>query len=175
MDDIDLDVNLEDVDSNDDYIKPGRYLLKVEELERKFSKSGDKEFISAVFRTVDTQDADSEKCLSRSVYEIFNLNEASMWKLKGFLVSIYPGLTGNKIPGDIIGKVFSAVVYIDKYNGNENFRCKRFVDASGWEGVNFSVGDGGELVSTNNGAPSKPAKDKPAKAVASSASDEVEL
>lgn len=180
MDDIDLDVNLEDIPDSEDYIKPGRYLIKVEELKRDFSTDGSKEFIKATFRTVDTQISENVSCIDRPIFEIFNLNEKSLWKLKGFLNAVYPGLTGNKIPGDIEGKVFSAHVYIDKYGGGESFRCKRFINADDWEGINFIVSDGNLVPQEgagSNGA-SQQASSSEGKALPAGgggSSDEVEL
>lgn len=150
---IDFGVPVEDIKGGDPFVtNPGRYLAKINAFAKQDTKSGDKSFINCEFELLDTADTENEVSLGRKVWDIFNFNPEALWKIKSLLKAIYPDFTGQKVPKDITEKFVSMWVYLDKYNGNENFRAKNYQNADEWEGLNFRVADG-ELISLGDKLP----------------------
>jgi len=142
MNDIALDVNIEDIEGGDDFLaKPGRYLVQVLSFEKKWSKDGSKEYISAEYKLLDSMNESQETSLGMNVYDIFSLGESSLWKIKQFAKAVDPEVTGSSIPNPT-GKYMSVTVFTDTYGGNENSRAKGYKHVEDWEGLRYSLTDG---------------------------------
>lgn len=176
------DVNWEEYDLGTDLgdgqaganVKNARYLLKLEAIEKKVrgkekkdgtpdEKAGE-EYLNLRFRIMDASTDEFAGAIGEGVFDIFNLGEKAIWKLKNLIKAALPSYTGSKIPKELIGTFVTAFVFTNEFGGYENLRTKQFKSANGWTGVGYLVDENGRLESLGGKKPaaSKPAASKPA-------------
>lgn len=177
VDDIDLDVTSDDVeDSGPREVNAGRYLFQLVEMGVQESSAGTVFLYQA--RAIDTQISDNEECLGNRVFEIINVDKWKMkngeivkengekvknktlWRLSELLGGGFGIKEWKKIPSEIMNGYFTALAYVEKFNGEEKVKLKKHALAAGWEGMNAVVDDDGKVTMTSKpGDEKKKAKD----------------
>lgn len=163
VDELELEGNVEDLGDGEYNIPQGRYLCKLESLEKTTARDDkSKKFLKSETKLIDCLDEEHEEGVNKKVYDIFNLGSASQWKIANLAKAILPELTGNKVPLAEMrkAKLFVANVYEDDYDpNNPQYRLKGFRSAEGWEGMRFTVNDEGELIRIGGGGRSSDEED----------------
>lgn len=126
-------------------VNNGRYLLKIEDVEKRYREKDSEPYLNIRFRIMDAADEADKAAAGESVFDIFNLSDAAMWKIKSLIKSAMPEYTGSKIPKDLIGKFVSSYVYNHKWEEYENLRTKQYRIANGWRGSNYIIDENGKM------------------------------
>ena len=153
-----IDDNLDDVQTRKD-VPPGRWLTRVVGMEKKATKSGDKDYFNLCFEIIDCEKAEEEAVIGGKVWDIFNVNQAALWKLKALISACGFDATGSRIPNltdcEVILDTFE-----DDYNGNKSIKTKRYKDPSKetWTGLHETRDASGAMSSTDKAAGTDKAK-----------------
>ena len=131
----DGDTDLADIpDSNDP--PPARYLTRIEKMEMRTRKDGNGSYISIQFKISDVLDPKLEPFIGRSIFDIFNLGAASLWKIKGVIVAARgdDAAKGNRIP-NLTGDSIVIDAYEDNYQGRVSLRTRGYKASDSWSGI----------------------------------------
>jgi len=118
---------------------PGRYLFEIAKMEMKGRKNDPSvKFINIQFKILDTPDDTNEGYIGRSVFDIFNLGEAALWKLKELIKAVKGEASGSRVP-NLTGDMVIADTFEDTYQGRTNLRTKSYKSSETWLGVNMDL------------------------------------
>lgn len=181
MSEKETDVNWDEMDLGTDLgdgetareVKDARYLLKCESMEIKIRKAKDGQpepdpsdiknrYLNVRFRIMDSVKEEFIGAAGESVFDIFNLGEEAIWKLKQWIKAALPTYTGSKIPKELEGTFVSAFVETKEYGGYENLRTKQFKPSTGWTGCNYIIDENGRMEMIGSGKKDKKSESKPA-------------
>jgi hypothetical protein len=177
-----IDENLDEVQTRKD-VSAGRWLVRIASMEKKTTKSGDKDYFNLCFEILDCMKPEEEEFIGAKTWDIFNMNQAALWKLKALISACGYDATGSRVPNLTDCEVILDT-YEEEYQGNRSIKTKRYKNPlkEGWHGIHETRDastpakneDGGKLVS-GNPASGKPASGKSAKAATRKDEDEIEI
>jgi len=152
-----IEDNLDEVETRKD-VQPGRYLCRVASMEKKPTKDGSKDFFNLAFQVIDAMAPETEASIGGRVFDIFNINQAALWKLKALISACSFDSTGSRVPNLIDCEVILDA-YEDTYEGRTNTKTKRYKNpqTEGWSGLH-ETRDASEPAAKNlANQPEKPA------------------
>lgn len=133
-----IDDNFDDVQTRRD-IQPGRWLMRVASMEKKATKAGDKDYFNVCFEVIDVLKAEDEEVIGAKAWDIFNINQAALWKLKALISACGYDSTGSRVPNLVDCEVI-VDTYEEEYQGDRRLKTKRYKNPvkEGWVGVHES-------------------------------------
>lgn len=138
----DDDVDMGDIPDSDDP-EPGTYLVTVEKMQMKGrTDDPNTKYINIQFKILDVLDERLEGFIGRSLFDIYNLGNNALWKIKGVWAACRgkENVKGNRIP-NLTGDKLKLNAYIDIYQGDERLRTKNYKSAEGWSGITMDLTD----------------------------------
>lgn len=114
----------------------GRWLGKISAMEKKATKDRSKDYFNICFEVIDVEKAENEEQIGGKVYDIFNINQAALWKLKALISACGFDATGSRVPNLIECEVIFDT-FEDEYNGSKSIKTKRYKNPSKetWTGI----------------------------------------
>lgn len=158
-----IEDDLDKVETRKD-VPPGRWLARVSGMEKKPTKDKTKDYFNLAFEILDCEKPEEESVIGGKVWDIFNVNQAALWKLKALISACGFDATGSRVP-NLIGCEVVLDTFEDDYNGNKSIKTKRYKDPvkEGWTGLHEKRDASGSESSTDKAAGKDAAKDaKPA-------------
>lgn len=130
-----IDDNLDDVQTRKD-VPVGRWLCRIASMEKKTTKAGDKEYFNLAFEILDCMKSEEEHAIGAKTWDIFNLNQAALWKLKALISACGFDSTGSRVPNLTDCEVILDT-YEEEYEGNRSMKTKRYKNPlkEGWHGI----------------------------------------
>lgn len=114
----------------------GRWLCRIAVMEKKATKDKTKDYFNLAFEVIDCMKPEEEFAIGGKTYDIFNVNQAALWKLKALISACGFDSTGSRIPNLTDCEVILDT-YEEEYNGNHQTKTKRYKDPlkEGWSGL----------------------------------------
>ena len=167
-----IEDDLDKVETRKD-VPPGRWLARVSGMEKKPTKDKTKDYFNLAFEILDCEKPEDEAVIGGKVWDIFNVNQAALWKLKALISACGFDATGSRVP-NLIGCEVVLDTFEDDYNGNKSIKTKRYKDPvkEGWTGLHEKRDASGSESSTDKasgkdaGKDAKPAQPKTSGALA---------
>lgn len=130
-----IDDNLDDVETRKE-VPSGRWLTRIFVHEKKQTKSGDKDYFNIGFEIVDCMKPEEEHAIGAKTWDIFNINQAALWKLKALISACGFDSTGSRVPNLVDCEVILDT-YEEEYQGNRSLKTKRYKNPlkEGWHGI----------------------------------------
>lgn len=130
-----IDDNLDEVPQRKD-VGIGRWLCRIASMEKKSTKSGDKEYFNLCFEIIDCMKPEEEDNIGAKTWDIFNMNQAALWKLKALVSACGFDSTGSRVPNLTDCEVILDT-YEEEYQGNRSLKTKRYKnpEKEGWHGL----------------------------------------
>lgn len=163
-----IEDNLDEVETRKE-AQNGRYLCRVASMEKKPTKDGAKDFFNLAFQIIDALTPETEASIGSRVFDIFNINQVALWKLKALISACGFDSTGSRVPNLVDCEVVLDV-YEEEYQGRVNTKTKRYKNPlqEGWSGLH-ETRDASEPVSKKGQANEPNGKQLPPKGPASAA------
>jgi len=106
-------------------VPPGRWLTRIASMEMKPTKDKTKSYFNISFEVIDVDKAELEEVIGSRVWDIFNVNQQALWKLKALISACGYDSTGSRVPNltdcEVIIDTFE-----DEYEGNRSIKTKRY-------------------------------------------------
>ena len=130
-----IDDDLDKVEGRKD-VPSGRWLCRIAAMEKKSTKSGDKDYFNLSFEILDCLKPEDEHAIGGKTWDIFNVNQVALWKLKALLSACGFDSTGSRVPNLTDCEVILDT-YEEEYNGNRSLKTKRYKNPlqEGWNGL----------------------------------------
>lgn len=142
FDDFEIDGEDIDLDNVPDSANPpgARYLCTIAKMEKKKRKDGNGSYMNIQFKIDDVLDETLEPFIGRSMFDIFNLGAAALWKIKGVITACRGegSAKGARIP-NMTGEQLVLDAFEETYQGRVNLRTKNYADAKDWVGVTMDL------------------------------------
>lgn len=133
-----IDDDLDKVPERKD-VPIGRFLCRIAVMEKKPTKDKSKDYFNLAFEVIDCMKTEEEHAIGGKTYDIFNVNQQALWKLKGLISACGFDSTGSRIPNLTDCEVILDT-YEEEYNGNHQIKTKRYKNPlqEGWSGIHES-------------------------------------
>jgi hypothetical protein len=133
-----IEDDLDKVESRKD-VAAGRWLVRVATMEKKSTKDRSKDYFNICFEIVDCMDAKDEDMIGAKAWDLFNINQSALWKLKALISACGFDAHGSRIPNLTDCEVVLDT-YEETYEGNRSMKTKRYKnpEQDGWIGINQS-------------------------------------
>lgn len=117
-------------------VPPGRWLTKIVSMEKKPTKNKEKDYFNLSFEVVDALTPETEQFVGSRVWDIFNINQEALWKLKALISACGFDASGSRIP-NLTGCEVILDTFEDDYQGNKSIKTKRYKnpEQEGWNGL----------------------------------------
>jgi hypothetical protein len=125
-------------------VPPGRWLCRVASMEMKKTKDKSKDYFNISFEVIDVDKAELEDVIGSRVWDIFNVNQQALWKLKALISACGFDSTRNRVPNltdcEVVLDTFE-----DEYEGNRSIKTKRYKNPfkETWTGLHEQRDAGG--------------------------------
>lgn len=150
--DWEIDGNLDDVNSRPD-ADTGTFLVKVFQMEKKTTRNEGKPYFNLGFKVIDVLTPEKEASIGASLWDLFNVNQEALWKLKALIKACGYDASGSRIP-NLTGCELILEAYLDTYNkDNPQIRTRKYqnVTEKGWSGIAEVRGTDGTSSQTPSG------------------------
>lgn len=153
-----IDDNLDDVETRKD-VPAGRWLTRIFVMEKKTTRSNDKDYFNLGFEIIDCMKPEEEHAIGAKTWDIFNMNQTALWKLKALISACGFDATGSRVPNLTDCEVILDT-YEEEYQGNRQMKTKRYKNPlkEGWHGLHETRDATTEV--KDDKTPSKSAKAK---------------
>lgn len=130
---------------------PGRWLCKIATMEKKPTKDKTKDFFNIAFEILDTDKPELEGYIGSRVFDIFNINQEALWKLKALGSAAGFDMSGSRVPNMTDAEVILDT-FEEEWEGQRRLKTKRYKnpESEGWHGIH----------ETRDATTGEPAKDK---------------